>query len=218
MKKVLSVILAVMMLFSALAISSSAEDLVEQPYAPHVPQVAIDYCASLRASKVINEDQVIIAFDLMGSGATFKNPVPVYNDNTGTFSTSKNITGIYYMIPNNNDLANSRFQTPNSSIYLPAVTAPNGKDFKGWRYVDFSGNTHVYAAGSPFKIPAGSDSVGVLYFEAVLTTGTIEVSFLDTILDKLIGIVSGLFSTLFENSDMPGLSGLDIGAILGGLL
>lgn len=205
MKKVLSVVLAVMMLFSALAISSSAAEYEAQPYVPHVPSVALDYVNSLRTTGVINPDQVVIAFDLMNSGAKFKSAVQTYDKNTGEFTKSTSITGIYYMVPNNNDLASSSFMTPGTSIILPSVVAPNGKAFKGWKYTDEFGNSSVLAAGSVFNIPEGSESVGVIYLESVLTTGEIKVSFLDSLLEKLIGIVSNLF-------------GLDLGGILGGIL
>ena len=205
MKKVLSVVLAVMMLFSAMVISSSAADsnYVEKPYEPHIPSVALDYVDSLRRYGVIREDQVVIAFDLMNSGAKFKTPVQTYDENTGEFTKTQSITGIYYMVPNNKDLASSSFMTPGTSIILPSVTAPNGKTFKGWKYVDEFGNSSILAAGSVFNIPEGSTSVGVIYLESVLTTGPIEVSFLSTLISKLVEVVSNLFGM-----DLSFLAGL----------
>lgn len=206
MKKVLSVVLAVLMLFSAVAFSSTAANVdsdYAEEYVPYIPSIALDYVKSLRDSGVIREDQVVIAFDLMNSGAKFKNAVQTYDKNTGEFTKSTSITGIYYMVPNNNDLASSSFMTPGTSIILPAVTAPNGKTFKGWKYVDENGDSSILAAGSVFNIPQGSTVAGVIYLESVLTTGEIEVSFLTSLINKLVGIVSELFGI-----DLSFLAGL----------
>ena len=216
MKKVLSVLLAVIMLFSALAISSTAAD--DKTYQPKVPQAAKEYNESLRETSILKDDQVIIAFDLLNSGATFKFPVTIYDTTTGTFKTSQSIKGIYYMVPDNNNPANSSYLTPNTKIILPDVTAPNGSEFKGWEYIDFDGVTHTLAAGSIFTIPEGSDYVGMLYFSAVLVAGEYEVSFLDTLLDALMGILSSLMDTLMNGGSATGGAGLDFGAILGGIL
>ena len=214
MKKVLSVILAVIMLFSALAISSTATD--DKTYQPKVPEVAKEYNDSLRKTGIIKDDQVIIAFDLLNSGATFKFPVTVYDTVSGTFKTSKSVKGIYYMVPDNNDPANSSYLTPGTKIILPAVTAPNGSEFKGWEYVDFDGVSHTLASGSIFTIPYGSDYVGMLYFSAVLVAGEYEVGFLDSLLDTLKNVLSNILGILFDGGLAEG--GLDIGAILGGII
>ena len=194
MKKVLALVLAVMMLFSAFTVSSSA-----------APIVAEEYYMSLKDSGVIKDDQVMITFDLLNSGATFKYPVSVYNDKEGTFTKSSSIKGVYYMIPNNNDLASSGFMTPGSSIILPEVIAPNGKDFKGWRYVDFAGREEILAAGSNFVIPEGSNTFGVISFTAVLVTGEIEGDFLDKILGILLEVVVSVLSNFLPAEMLEGL-------------
>ena len=216
MKKVISVLLAVIMLFSALAISSTAAD--DKTYQPKVPQAAKEYNEALRKTSILKDDQVIIAFDLLNSGASFKFPVTVYDTATGQFKSSKNIKGIYYMVPDNNNPANSSYLTPGTKILLPDVVAPNGSEFKGWEYIDFDGVSHTLAAGSIFTIPYGSDYVGMLYFSAVLVAGEYEVSFLDSLLDTLMGILSSLFGTLMDGGTATGGSGLDFSAIIGSLL
>ena len=215
MKKVISVVLAVIMLFSALAISSVAESDTE--HHPTVPQAAREFHESLRKTDVLKDDQVVIAFDLLNSGATFKFPVTTYDINSGEFKTTKNIKGIYYMVPDNSDPANSSYLTPGTKIVLPTVVAPNGAEFKGWEYVDLKGNPHTLTAGSIFTIPEGSDVVGMLYFSAVLVAGEYEVSFLDSILDTLMGILSNVVDTLMNGGLASGDSIIDIlmGAIGG---
>ena len=204
MKKVLAVVLAMITLFSMFAFSSAAED---ESYV--APDIAVEYYESLKKEGVIKEDQVIIAFDLLNTGAKFKYPVSVY-DNKGNFTNTQDVSGVYYMIPNNKDLSSSGFMTPGSYVILPSVIAPAGKDFKGWKYTDFAGNSRIMAAGSYFEIPQGADSVGVLRFTAIYVTGEIEGDIFDTLISVFISVAGKLFELL--NID------IDISGLLGGLL
>ena len=201
MKKVLSVVLVIITLFSMFAFNTSAADK------PNVPDVAIEYYETLKREGVIKSDQVIIAFDLLNSGAKFKYPVSVYNDTTGTFSNSTSVTGIYYMIPNNKELNSSSFMTPGSSIILPEVTPPTGKDFKGWKYTDINNVDHILAAGSSFVIPDGSDAFGILRFTAIYVTGEIEGDILDTLISVFIKVVGEVVKLLGFDFDIAGLLG-----------
>ena len=189
MKKILAVVLAVMVLFSAFSVSSSAE----------APEVAKKYYTQLKNAGVLENDQIIISFDLLNSGASFTFPVQVYDYNSGTFKETKNVKGIYYMIPNNKDISSSSYMVPGSTVILPSVTPPAGKNFKGWQYTDFGGATHVLTAGSNFVIPEGSKSYGVICFTAVYVTGEIEGS----ILDSLLGVFVKIVTTVIGLMNLP---------------
>ena len=186
MKKVLAVLLVVMMLFTSLSMGASAV----------APEVAKEYYTSLKNAGILKKDQVIVSFDLLLSGAKFTYPVSVYDENTNTFINTQDITGVYYMVPNNKDISSSSYMTPGSSIILPQVTPPEGKDYRGWQYTEFGGSTHVLAPGSNFIIPEGSSSFGVICFTAVFTTGEIKGDILDTLVSVFITIVSKLAGLL----------------------
>ena len=174
MKKVLALLLSVLMLFSAFTTSSFAASysLVDQ----------------LRETDVINDNQVILSFNLQGG--TIFGAVPVYNTDTGLFESVEGVTGIYHMIPDNSQMANGTYGSPlhtaGTTVPLPSVIAPEGFVFDGWEY-----NNRVYTGNSFFKIPVANyelyPSKAVLYFTAVYSPAEVE----GDIFSTLIGVVAG---------------------------
>ncbi len=199
MRKVLAVLLSVITLFSALAISASAATVV--------PAEQTSLIDTLRATGVINSKQVVLCFDLQG-GAIYGS-VPVYNDATGKFESKEGVTGLYHLVPDNSQYYGgtyaSKLHTAGTSVTLPSVVPPEGKVFDGWEYTDERGNTRVYSAASRFVIPEGNyqtySEKAILYFTAVYSPAPIEGDIFDTILNVLLGLAGKVLALL--GFDLP---------------
>lgn len=199
MKKVLAVLLSVMMLFGALSFSSSAAVTNYKP-----SDASMELYTTLKQTMVIKEDQVLLGFDVQNG--TFFGKVNVYEK--GVFEDKEGVTGVYYMVPNNINSANTNL-IPGRYVLLPNVVAPTGKTFDGW-YCYYDGE--MYSAGSKYIIPEGADAIGVIEFVAFYSPAPVEKDIFDTIISTLLGVFSNFISLLF-----PDL-GIDIGGLLGGLL
>lgn len=127
MKKILSVFLAVLMLFGALSIGASA--LTAKEYA---------------ASDLVNENQVVLVFKFNG-GKSY-DPQHVYNPATNQFDFAQ-VEGDYIMLPyDDSDLV------VGTNITLPDVTAGSGDKFIGW-HCDADNQTYSVAPNG-YVIPA----------------------------------------------------------------
>ena len=122
MKKVLSVFLAVLMLFGALSVSSFAEETTAPVVTP--PMAYHDWWGE---GGPCSKEQAVLAFNL--NGGSLKSETQIYNEETGKFEwkAGKDVTGVYYMVP----------QDPNTmkggmGVVLPEVIAPSGWQFNGW--------------------------------------------------------------------------------------
>lgn len=205
MKKVLSVFMAMLMLFAALSVGVSASSAKTDWFGGENP--------------ICSRNQVVVALNL--NGGTLKNDTLVYNPDTGVLETwaGKDVKGIYYMVPANEDaqLAGTGFVT------LPAVTAMDGYQFDGWtctacNVLDSEGNSYVgqtFAANSSFKLPAGTGGT-VIQFMAAYSPAEIGESTLDKvmgILFKVFGAIIGLL--LYQGDTAAGIAAME--KIFGGL-
>lgn len=177
MKKILSVFLAALMLFSVLGVSASASDLVNGQ----------DYFNQGLADK---DTQVVFCFDL--NGGTMKNGVYKYDTTINDFVYTTDVTGRYFMLPMNDDT-----QMVGQFITLPVVTAPEGYQFDGW-YCYLDGNT--YAANGSYKIPVGAAG-SVLEFRAAYSPATIEEDTFGMILDILIRVFGAIAGIILYNGN-----------------
>ena len=111
MKKLLSVLLATLMLFSALGVSASAS-----VYNNYYDSGIVD-----------RNSQVVIAFDL--NGGSLKTGAYVYDTSISNFvwKDGADITGKYIMLPKSGDT-----QREGQFVRLPAITPPRGYQFDGW--------------------------------------------------------------------------------------
>lgn len=185
MKKVLSVFLAVLMLFGALSVSSFAEETTGPVVTP--PMAYHDWWGE---GGPCTPEQAVLAFNL--NGGSLKAETQVYNEETGRFEwkAGKNVTGVYYMVP----------QDPNTmkggmGVVLPEVIAPSGWQFNGWSCevcpcdISYVGNT--YAAAAAFKLPLNCGGT-LIQFRASYSPATIE----EPTLTKVVGILMKVFGAI----------------------
>ena len=195
MKKILSVMLAIMMLFGALTVSASAASTVN--------------------GVEVSSDQVVILFDFNGGSAT--NPELLWDyDPVNGFYTPTSVSGKYYMLPRSSD----EMVAGRDRVYFPAVTGPSDTMVcSGWMLESsFEDVGAIYGAGggSFWKIPAEAGGQIVL-FRAVYTSTEGEGDTLKTILGvltKVFGTILGLL--FFDGSSAQGIQTVD--KLLGSLL
>lgn len=150
MKKVLSVFLAILMLCGALSVGSFAEGTTTVD-----PSTAPSYYDWWGEGGPCNSKQAVLSFKL--NGGVLKNDVQVYDFNTGSFvwMSGKDVTGTYYMVPQNSDLQNA-----GDYVTLPTVTPPSGLQFVGWDVISciadqsLVGNT--FGGSGRFVIPTNA--------------------------------------------------------------
>ena len=200
MKKILSVMLAIMMLFGALSISASAENLT------------VD---SLVTEKV-NNDNVLVVFNF--NGGTSKYDLPVYTPGSanGTFTLTSGVGGIYYLVPG----ADGKSLEAGSFFVMPSVVAPEGKQFLGW---ECTVRDYDLVATSTFTLTkddifyAHALHSGVIYMTAMYESAEAEGDTMKTIL----GVLTKVFGTIIGILFLDGESSAGIALIeklLGGLL
>ncbi len=185
MKKVLSVFLAVLMLFGALSVSSFAEETTGSVVTP--PMAYHDWWGE---GGPCSKDQAVLAFNL--NGGSLKSETQVYNEETGKFEwkAGKDVTGVYYMVP----------QDPNTmqggqGVALPEVIAPSGWQFNGWYCEACPCETaqvgQTYAAAALYKLPLNCGGT-LIQFRASYSPATIE----EPTLTKVVGILMKVFGTI----------------------
>ncbi len=211
MKKVLSVFLAVLMLFGALSVGSFAEDGTTTTAPTTNPKPYHAWWE--KDGGPCTAEQVVIAFNL--NGGSLKNETQVYNEETGKFEwkKGKDITGTYYMVPENRDVMKGGM-----SVILPLVTAPDGKQFNGWEVEvcvvpGYSRNT--YAANAEFNIPEGAKGT-LIQMKASYSAADFE----EPTLTKVVGILMKVFGTIigliaYEGDTMKGIAFME--KVFGGL-
>ena len=202
MKKILSVMLAVMMLFGALSISASAAN---------VPPTE-------KLNELIkNENAVIIVFRF--NGGTSKYVLPVfYSDvlENGGF-VDEIVSGDYYLLPG----ANGMTLGANTSFNLPSVVPPDGKAFVGW---DSSIDSQDFVAGARYDITSdrivvahSSLSNGIIYMEAMYEAAEPEEDTMATVLGILMKVFGTIIGILFLDGNGP--AGVELmEKVLGGIL
>ena len=191
MKKILSVLLATLMLFSVLGVSASAS-----VYENYYDQGIVD-----------RNTQVVLAFDL--NGGSLKTGAYVYDTTISKFvyKDGEDITGKYIMLPRTPDT-----QLVGQFVKLPVLNAPDGWQFNGW-YCYLDGNS--YAANSDFKIPAGAAGEVVEFYAAYSPADAEEDTFASVlgILIKVFGAIAGII--LYNGDTEQGIALFD--KILGAL-
>lgn len=197
MKKILSVVLAVMMLFSVMSVGASA---------------ASKYPDQWHREGLANDDQAVLVFNIMGG--TMRDPQYVYDPVNGVQLVS-GVTGTYVMLPFNEE-ANKI----GSVIVLPIVTPQSGMAFLGWEYTDPSGLRHTLAGNSTFYITEAhftGNQYGVINFTAVYTSAEPEedtMAMILSILTKIFGAIIGI--VLYGGDTEAGVALMN--KVLGGLL
>lgn len=200
MKKILSVMLAIMMLFGALSVSASA--LTHQQYVNMLPS---------------DKSAVIIVFEFYGG--TSKKALPVYNPdapNGENFVLTEEVGDTYYMLPG----AGGNLLQFGSSVKMPSVTPPEGKAFVGW---ECSTRDNELTAGSTFTITyddinkAYASDYGVIYMEAIYEAAEPEGDTMATVLGILMKVFGTILGILFlDGSSSAGVELME--KVLGGLL
>lgn len=185
MKKVLSVFLAVLMLFGALSVSSFAEETTGSVVTP--PMAYHDWWGE---GGPCSKEQAVLAFNL--NGGSLKSETQIYNEETGKFEwkAGKDVTGVYYMVP----------QDPNTmqggqGVALPEVIAPSGWQFNGWYCEACPCETaqvgQTYAAAALYKLPLNCGGT-LIQFRASYSPATIE----EPTINKVVGILMKVFGTI----------------------
>ena len=173
MKKVLSVFLAVLMVFSVMAISASA---VESPY--------------FGPGDGANDDQCVFMFRL--SGGTCKSAQNVYDTTTGksVYTNAEDVPQVFVVTP-----GDDREFLEGSSVTLPSVKPPKGQSFLGWQRVPaMAGDTdnRTYSSIPGGYIVKDVDIGRVVEFRAVYEAGEVE----EDTFAKVFEILVKIFGTL----------------------
>lgn len=199
MKKILSVLLAVMMLFGALSIGASAAAVT----------VNRD---TLHTAGVLNQNQIVAVFDI--NGGTLRDPQWCYDAQNG-WTYQSEISGAYVMLPYQSEVA----MTADSSILLPLVTPPSGMQFLYWEFFDSTGVRHTLAAGGSLKVTQDMfdyPHYGVINLTAVYTSAEPETDTMATILNILIKVFGAIIGIIVYSGDTEAGVAL-MEKVLGGL-
>lgn len=194
MKKALSVILAILMLCTALSVGSFAEETTAETTTTTAAVTTSAWFGPQGSGAPATYDQVVFAFNT--NGGTLKAGVqyPVYDSKTGAFvyTDGKDISGTYYMVPQD---ANSMKE--GSLVSLPAVDAPKGWQFDGWYCESCAGIKSIEKqtlGAATFIIPEGSRG-HMIQFSASFRPETVEADTMSKvieILSKVFGAIVGL--------------------------
>lgn len=179
MKKVLSVFLAALMMFSVMAVGASAWDYEGYP---------------------ANSDQSILVYDL--NGGTFRDAQNVYNVYTSKFEyrvlTDAESKAKYVQAPE----TESDFRS-GSKVSLPAVTAPKGYQFDGWYCLD---DHNTYGAGpSTYTVPAGKEGK-VIEFRAAYSPDAPESDTFAKVFEILIKVFGTIYGVLTGGDTEKGIA------------
>lgn len=193
MKKILSVILAVMMLFGALSMGASAATTVTDPY---------DFIEG----NMVNQDQVVLVFNF--NGGTSKTAVRVYDTTSKSF-VSETVSGTYIMVPEkSNELV------VGNQITLPSVTPAEGSSFVGW-YCEDDGVTYTTVPNG-YTIPAYAGQK-VITFTAWYEPAEAETDVMATVLGILTKVFGAIIGIILYNGDTEaGVAMME--KMLGGIL
>lgn len=199
MKKILSVMLAIMMLFGALSIGASAASV--QP----------DYFWNKTVANGVTVSQgthAILVFDFGEGSSTYG--LPVFDTEVNGFVTTDGVSGKYIMLPGSKT---DYWLTAASTVKTPYVDAPEGYKFNGW----FSPQTgEYYVAGE--RIVIENSWIGqVIDFEASYIPAKAEGDTMKTVLDILMKVFGTIIGILFfDGSSSAGIELME--KLLGGLL
>lgn len=194
MKKALSVLLAIMMLFGALSVGASAQST----------PIATDKWH--QEGGPASMEQVVLYFNL--NGCTLAGPVVVWNEETGLLEAQSNLKGSYVMVPQN-----SETMKPGMEVKLPSPTAPTNYKFDLW-HCDFDGND--YAGNGKFIIPAGTAGTTITFIAGTSPT-VVEEDTLTKVMNILIKIFGAIIGIIMYGGDTSAGVAL-MEKILGGVM
>ena len=174
MKKVLSVFLAALMVFSFMAVSASAA--VDSPY--------------FGGEHGANDNQCVFMFRL--NGGTCKSAQNVYDTTKGqpVYTNAEDVPQVFVVVPDD-----ERMFLVDSSVTLPSVKAPKGQSFVGWQRVpamDGDKDNGTYSTVPGGYIVKAVDIGRVVEFRAVYQEAEMEQ---DTFA-KVFEILTKIFGTL----------------------
>ena len=182
MKIIISVMLAVMMLFGAMSLNDSAATEVNP-----ATTSTVGFGTTINAGEVygnikISKTQHVIVELNFNSGKSLEG-LMVYDVNAPGFTRQLGVTGRHLMLPG------CGYQMiPGAWIRLPAVSAPEGMTCKGWE-INHSGV--VVGHGIEWQIPAGTQGQ-VLELTALYTTAEAE----EDTLTMILGVLTKVFGTI----------------------
>ncbi len=215
MKKLLSVFLAVLMIFSVFSVSSSAATTVTAPDL----QEAIDATKALYGENSMynastNKKGYVIVCYTVGVG-TYMYEVNVYDTQKKDFVKTTAPGAAYYQVPTNrneNYIGYANYQ-------LPYVMDTEEKQFVGWTC---SGNQKQYTAGAVIQLTSDMITPGAecIYFNAEYITVVPQSDVLETIINVLIKVFGSIIGFLFFEGDPDQGAGFMedmIGGILSGI-
>lgn len=200
MKKILSVMLAIMMIFGAMSLSASAANVMDD-----------------HASAVLQNKDVVVMVFRFGEGQS-RDALLVYDPAVaGNLTLTDAVTGNYYMFPGlHADLeANTQVQMPY------AVTSEEGRGFSHWTN-SVTGETYhpgewVTITEEMVTLAHNSQSRGVIYLDATYYN-TLPAE--DT-MAMILGILMKVFGTIIGILFLDGSSAAGVelvGKLLGGIL
>ena len=197
MKKVLSLIMAIMMIFGSLAVNASAVSINLEP----------EKTWSIGS---FAENQTVIIFQFYTGKSV--NALPVFDG--FKFVSTTGVTGEYIMLPQ----SSTDMVAGKSYVMMPDVTAPSGSKFKYWevetQYSNDGYNT-IVAADSWYKIPENAAG-NTITFKAWYGSAEPEEDTLGSILGILTKVFGAIIGILMYGGDTEaGVAMMD--KILGGL-
>lgn len=205
MKKILSVMLAIMMLFGAMSINASAA-------------TSYDFSSQVAGKYLDSSTQAIVVLHFGATGSS-KTVLSVYDTATapGAFNWESGVTGSYYYLPGNGDAASTAMKA-GSLIYLPEVTCTDEtKECTGWQLQRYSINgLQKFAEGSYIALP--DDCAGKIYeFVAVYGDRVPEEDTMAMVLGVLMKVFGTILGILFLDGNSA--AGVELMQnVLGGLL
>lgn len=205
MKKILSVMLAIMMLFGAMSINASAAN-------------SYDFNSTVAGTRLDSTTQAIVVLHFGTTGSS-KAMLSVYDTATapGGFNWESGVTGSYYYLPGNGDAASTDMEA-GSLIYLPTVTcSEETKECTGWQLQRYTINgMQKFAEGSYIALP--DDCAGKIYeFVAVYEDREPEEDTMATVLGVLMKVFGTILGILFlDGNSAAGIEMMQ--GVLGGLL
>ncbi|MBQ5968725.1 MAG: hypothetical protein IJL52_01245 [Clostridia bacterium] len=189
MKKALSLFLAVLMMFSVMAIGASAEDTE--------PLDTWDYQGYPAKS-----NQSILVLDL--ANGKFRDAQPVYNLQTGKIErrelSASEMAEKFVWVP-----ADDSDFVAGSKVTLPVVTGPKGYQFDGW-YCVTDGNTYGAVPGG-YTVPADGSMAGkTIEFRAAYSPVAPEQDTFAKVFDILIKVFGTIYGLLTGGDTAKGIA------------
>ncbi|MBQ7117822.1 MAG: hypothetical protein IJN88_06390 [Clostridia bacterium] len=198
MKKLLSVLLAVLMLFSVMSVSASAAYLDSGNIQDYIED-----------NGVFNDGHFVAYFDC-GSFTT-KTPVYLYNVTSNNYELFESgLTGAFYLVPSS--------ATPmyiGDYLDLPNLMGTDTLDFDGWAV---NGSMDIRGGGSKLLITEDLlDDHGIVRFYAKASNAEPAEDTMAKVVDILCRIFGAIYGLLFCNGDTE-LGIKTVQEILGGIM